>query len=318
MTWGILIHAGLAAHYKEEPIRPAMDVALYEEFPNWDDLDYSIKNEWLGELDWMEKVIGRYIEWAALQDTFFVEGVEQTGAVRLGEACWQCGNAYANGDEKCPTCDAEAHQFVFRLDLLVRDDYGYRVIDHKSTASSVDEHYLKSWEHSSQMWGYCYGAEKQSGHAMGGYDINIIRRVNAAGEAPDLTKACGGCGRKKAKGCDECKDSQTPGRVARASRPADYPFHREPFSFTPAKRQWFVESRVRAANKIVEHTRRLTDGDPSAFPRNPSACYSCPLTDLCYQRPDLKLHEIYIPEERYSLKGPDYVSLKRLSLEETS
>lgn len=318
LTWGILLHAGLAAHYTERSIKEAIWSSLMEEFPNWDDLDYLVKNEWLEEVQWIERVVARYKEWALSRDNFFVEGAEQTGAVVLGESCWQCGVPYGEDNRQCRACDAAVHMFVFRLDLLVRDDYGFRVIDHKSTSSGVDEFYLKSWDFSSQLWGYCYGAEKQSGHPIGGYSINIIRKINAAGEAPDLTKACGGCSRRKIKGCDECKDSATPGRIAREAKPADFPFHREDFSFTKAKRRWFTESRVRAANKIVEHTRRLEVDDPDAFPRNPSACFNCPLTDLCYQREGAKMHEIYISEERYRLKGPDYVSLKRLSLEETA
>lgn len=315
MTWGILLHAGLAAHYRGESVSDAIHASLMEEFPDFDDLDYSFKNEWLEEVEWINKVVGRYASWAQPRDTFNVEGVEQAGSVMLGEQCWQCGRPYEGKEMSfCFSCKAEPHWFVFRLDLLVRDDYGYRVIDHKSTTHELKEHYLRSWEYSSQLWGYCYGAEKQSGHSIGGYSINIIRNVNAAGEEPDLTRSCPDCGRKKIKGCETCNQT---GRVARAPRSADTAFHRENFTFTPAKRQWFIEGRVRAANKIVEHTRRFDDGDPSAFPHNPSS-FSCD-PDLCYgQRPGEPLGTQYVDERKYVMNGPDYVSIKRLSLEETS
>lgn len=319
LVWGQLMHAGLAAHYSEQSIRPALALALQDAFPQH--LNYAEHNEWMDEIDWIEKVLGRYVQWAATRDNFTVLGVEQSGSVILGEACWRCGKSYdgygksSEGHFACLACGAKVHNFIYRLDLLVRDDYGVRVIDHKSTAAGVDEFYLRSWEHSSQMWGYCYGAEKLSGLPIAGYDVNIVRKVNSAGEEPDLTKCCPDCknGKIKVLSCETCART---GRVARAARPADQPFHRESFSFTPAKRQWFVEARVKIATKLTEHQDRFDMGDPSAFPRNPSACFSCAFTDLCYQRPGLPLADTYVPEERYTAKGPDYVTLKRLALEE--
>jgi len=323
---GNLHHGGLAAHYLEGPIRDGIVASLEEQFPNFQDLDYAVKNEWLEEADWVEKVMARYIPWAATEDNFTVVGVEQSGSVVLGESCWQCGAPYPAGDSEwmltkgtrapsCPTCFSEAHHFVFRLDLLIRDDYGYAVLDHKTTASGVDDWYLKTWDHSSQLWGYCYGAQKMSGHKIGRYYINIIRKVKSAGVEPDRTKSCPGCGRKKNKGCVQCSEEPTPGRIPRPPKPSDIPFVRADFSFDENRAKWFVDSRVRLANKLTEHTRRLEEGDPTAFPHNPSSIGCDP--DLCLGRfPGQSFAERFVDEERYYIKGPDYVTEKRLAFEE--
>ena len=318
LSWGSLLHAGLAAHYSNQDIPSALQEELNVIFPEWDNLPADTKNEWLDELEWIQKVLGRYKEWARSRDHFKVEGVEQVGVVILGEQCWRCGTPYPLEElpeNCCRGCGAQAHSFVFRLDLLVRTPDGIEVIDHKSTSSSVDERYLASWEYSSQLWGYSYGASKQFDLPIKRYGINIIRKVNSAGEEPDLTKQCPECrnGSKKRLACVQCEGT---GRVARPLRSADLPFHRETFSFTEAKKAWFVESRTKCATKIVEHQRRLDEGDLSAFPKNPSACYKCPLTDVCYQ-PNLRdWCEAWLPEEKYLTKGPDYVTLHQMALEE--
>ena len=104
--------------------------------------------------------------------------------------------------------------------------------------------------------------------------------------------------------------------MGRALRPADRPFHRETFSFTKAKEAWFIESRTKIADKIEQHQTRLADGDLSAFPRNPSQCYKCPLTDVCYQPNLADWRTAWIPEERFLTKGPDYVTMKQMAVEE--
>jgi hypothetical protein len=83
------------------------------------------------------------------------------------------------------------------------------------------------------------------------------------------------------------------------------------------KRENFINSRVRLCNKLVEHTRRLEAGDPTAFPHNPTS-YGCDPT-LCWgQRPGQPVWEIEVDDERWVAKSPDYVALKRLCLEEAA
>lgn len=316
LVLGNLVHGGLEALYKEESsVRPRIERALKNEFPEWDKLSFVEKNEWLDEVNWAEKVVRRYDEWR--EDRFAVVGVEQSGAVPLGDRCWSCNVTYEYGQDgdRCGRCDVEVHHFVFRLDLLIRDDYGYAVLDHKTTSSGVDQWFLDSWDRSFQLWGYCYGAQKMSGHDIRRYYINIIRKVKAAAEPPDLTKSCPGCGRKKVKGCIQCEDEPTPGRVPRAPKAADTPFVRVHFPFGPDRAKWFVDARVRLANKINEHIKRLAEGDERAFPHNPSSVGCDP--DLCLGRkPGEALAERFIDWDKYVLKDPDYVTEKRLAFEE--
>jgi hypothetical protein len=316
LTLGNLVHGGLEALYKEEPsVRPRIEDALKAEFPDWEKLSFQEKNEWIDEVNWAEKVVGRYDGWR--EDRFAVVGVEQSGAVVLGERCYSCGVSYEYGldGHRCGRCGAEAHHFVFRLDLLVRDDYGYAVVDHKTTSSGVDQFYLDQWDRSFQLWGYCYGAQKMSGHDIRRYYINIIRKVKAAVEPPDLTKSCPGCGRRKTKGCLQCADSPTPGRVSRPPKAADIPFVRVHFPFNAQRAEWFVQARVRLANKINEHIKRLAEGDELAFPHNPNSVGCDP--DLCLgRRPNEPIAERFIDWDKWDLKGPDYVTEKRMAFEE--
>ncbi len=316
LAWGSIIHAGLAAHYRGQPVRPALDTSLAEEFPTFQAESYAFKNEWLDELDRIERILGRYAQWAAPQDNFVPFGVEQSGSAILGESCWRCGTPYIVKDtaEPCQACMAERHHFVFRLDLLVRNDYGLEVWDHKSTESSIDDKYLARWDHSYQMFGYCYGAGKRSGLPVPRYTVNIIRKVLAAEAAPDMTKCCPDCkaGKRKILTCETC--SQT-GRVPRAERPADTPFVRKTFDFSPTKRDQFVSARVRLANKLTEHTLRLREGDLTAFPHNPSS-WSCP--EICYIPAGADIRSAFVSDEKYLTKGPDYVTLKAMAREEVA
>lgn len=300
LTWGTMIHAGLAAHYKgDHDIKEAITSSLHECIPDFEDLDAIQKNEWLAESDKIARIVNRYAEHYG-DERLPIIAVEAAGEAPLGVT--------------------SHHVFVYRADLLVQegpDGEAIRVWDHKSTSASVDANYLNSWEYSSQMWGYCYAVERQTGRKVGGYTVNIIRDVKAAVEAPDMTKTCPDCknGSKKKLSCETCNQT---GRVEREARPADYPFMRSEWSFTAAKGRSFVESRVRLADKIEQHQERLAAGDRTAFPRNPFACHLCPLTDICpiENEPKRPLLETFVPEERYALKGPDYVTLKRMQEEE--
>lgn len=297
LVWGTMLHAGLAAHYSDDPdYEKAIISALNDSIPELNDLDALTQNEWHEEARKIVKIVNRYAEHYG-DENLSVVAVEAPGAVRLGDS---------------------HHWFVYRVDLIVMDGPGLdslRIWDHKSTSGGADQYYLASWEFSSQMWGYCYGTERSTGRKVGGYTVNIIRDVKAAVEAPDFTKTCPECknGKNKRVGCPVCFGE---GRVPRPPKPADQAFMRAEFSFTEDKAESFVAARERLADKIERHQERLDSGDMSAFPRNPSQCHSCIFTEICPTVVRRPLSETFVPEDRYVFNGPDYVSLKRMQDEE--
>jgi ATP-dependent exoDNAse (exonuclease V) beta subunit len=213
LSWGILAHEGLAALYKGQTLGQALahvrDYAMEVELP-WDNFTADEKNFWLDQIEWINQTLKVYDPWRQEHDKFQVLEVEAEGECVVGEVCYECGAPYAidaiegtceapwEGSAGRSTCGAPLHYFVYRVDLAVNHMGAMKIIDHKTTGSA-SENYMHSWDHSFQLALYTYGYKKSlqgddpDPPEIGGYGMNIIKKLRTIGEEAPLTKKCPEC-----------------------------------------------------------------------------------------------------------------------------
>lgn len=328
LDFGTIVHAGLAAYYSGEafPTIKARDAA--KELLDWDNLYFEDRNQWSENMEWIDRIIHTYQPWAQANDDFTPFQIESEGCVVLGEICYSCGNPYEvpeNPEELrlCKKCGVEINHWVYRIDLAVNKgehNPKINIIDHKTTGS-VGENYLLQWHNSLQLWGYCYGFEKQTGMEVSGYIVNIIRKIKGIGREDNTEKACSLCrnGVRKRIGCVACQGS---GKVLKEKKQEDIPFLREYEGWDEHKKEIFVRQRIGTIDRIqLEQERFKLVSPDEAWPMNPKSCFKmgrCPFWKLCYQPNDPE--KWYLPTDEqltnFTERTPDYVSVKQLAREE--
>lgn len=328
LEFGTLVHLGLGAFYSGDSNFVDTTKRAAREHLKLDTLYFDDRNKWIDHIDWIGRILTAYEPWAKANDDFVPIQIETEGCVVLGEICYLCGDPYPCTDEPekllvCPSCEIEIHHWVFRIDMAVnKGEHAPKIniVDHKTT-SSLGENYLLGWHNSLQLWGYCYGFAKQSGLEVGGYFVNILRKLKSIGELENPEKACPACknGVRKRVGCLTCNGA---GKVPREVKD-DVPFVREYEPWNEYKSEIFVRQRVNIANRILQERKLFKDERTrdEAWPMNPKACFKmgrCPFWKLCYTPRDPE--KWYEPEEEqlanFEPRPPDYVSIKQLAREE--
>jgi hypothetical protein len=288
---------------------------------DFDNMDFDDRNVWLDWYDWMRRVESAYTSHIE-NNTYSVLQLETEGVVPLGEICYACGASYESEivQEECGVCNAPIFQYVFRIDMLTQEHGHLTVWDHK-TCKSLGDDYLASWEHSLQMWGYCYGIEMAMDMKPDGYAMNFIRKLKTIGKPEFRFKQCPTCrnGSKKKVGCQSC---QGEGKVEREHKPADQPFQVYHHDWNEEKKERFVRQRVETCRRIQGEVDsfRVDELKDETWPMNPRACYNmgrCPYIKLCYGGDPERWWE---PGEEltmaYRACEPDYVSEKGMRKEE--
>jgi len=311
LIFGEITHAALARMYSGEEIDDVLQnyrpdaLALLD----FDNLDFDVKNKWLDNLDQIDSLVRAYDKWRQDNDTFSVLQVETEGFVKLGETCYQCGRPYQDNSldaafspEVCIDCDSPIHYLAFRADLAVNDGGIIRIVDHK-TAASAGALYLESWHYSMQMLGYVYGYGKALGTNVGGYIVNILRKLKTLDKT---TKQCPTCrnGVRKRVGCVEC------GGAGSVGIDPPVPFSRESESVPQVRLDMFVQSRIGVANAI---------GSDQTWTPNYKACFArgkCQFLALCWNNPG----DWQNPPDSllldFELRPADYVDTRALIKEE--
>lgn len=326
LDFGTIVHAGLAHFYAGEPLFKDKAREFAKEFLDFDNLYFEDRNKWAEHFDWIDRILSAYQPWAEQNDDFTVIQLESEGCVVLGEICYLCGKPYPEQDEAdplllCPRCEIEVHQWVYRVDAAVmkgEDHPKLNIIDHKTT-SSLGENYLLSWHNSLQLWGYCYGYEKQSDLDVGGYTVNIIRKLKGIGNGAGPHRTCPECrnGVKKRLGCINCQGT---GKVEKEAK-EEIPFVREQEAWDEQKKEIFVRQRINTANRILEERKRAKRHPDEAWPMNPKSCFKmgrCPYWKLCYTPNDPE--KWYLPTDEqltnFTEREADYVAVRQLASEE--
>lgn len=308
LSLGQLIHYYLANHYAGVDNPDHNAIAKSQEDIGFASLDHEDRNVWLDWYEWLERVAKEYNR-TYPQEEFSVIQLETEGSVPLGDVCYKCGKEYSlpTPTEFCLNCSAPIFHYVFRIDLVTNTHGHIEVWDHKSTKSLGDD-YLASWEHSMQMWGYCYGQEKATGMKVDGYVMNFIRKLKTIGDPKASLKQCPTCrnGSKKRIGCPTCGGE---GQVERTYKPQEQPFQRFHHDWNPERAERFVRQRITTCRRIEEN---IFQSEPDrAWPCNPAQCHNmgrCPYINLCFKGDPEKWYE---PDdlllERYEPQEPDYV-----------
>jgi len=327
---GTIVHAGLAALYagKDLPyVAAEMATELKTMFPNWEQLAFDTKNQWIDNMDFVNRLVRTYSEEQIPKDDFVVLQVETPFAVVLGEICYKCGEPYPQIQtpvtgpffDVCAECGAAVHHWVGRIDMAVNRRGGLKIVDHK-TAKSVSDNYLASWHTSMQLVGYAYGYGKALGTAVTGYGVNILRKLKTVGTERQHFKQCPACrnGKKKRLSCGECNFT---GKVEKEDDPSANPFQREWCSLAPEDLERFKLNRLRVIEDIGTERERFRVEPEAAFPMNPKACYNmgrCPFIDLCHRADPVTWYEP--PEhllQNFDPRQPDYVKdIEQMQTEE--
>lgn len=284
--WGEIAHIGLAHYYRGERGEQLLKLYRGEALTalDFDSLDWTQRNTWLENLEWIDRVLQAYEKWAPEEDDFKVISVETPGLVILGEVCYSCGEPYEK-DPQGPLhkCGVPIHRLAFMTDLVTEKDGYRRVVDHKTT-KSVSEPYLLSWHHSLQLWGYSYGESMRGEQPIRGYSANLIRKLKTIGLPEQTTKQCPDCrnGKNKKVGCATCGGD---GLVKKENNPAEKPFQREHESFGYAQIELLIRSRIRTIQDIDRETARFETEPDAAFPMNTTHCFTygvCPMLKVCW------------------------------------
>jgi hypothetical protein len=327
LDFGQIYHTGLASLYSKGDINLAISDMLEDRDRLLDlrNLDFDTKNKWLELSEWQARLLTAYDEWRQEEDDFAVLQSEAEGAVVLGEICYRCGSPYASTNPRetsthCVKCQSEVHALVFRIDQLVNQGGAIKVVDHK-TAKSAGDNYIASWENSMQMIGYTYGARAIFGPEVQGYIINITKKLKTVGLPEQTTKQCPEChnGKRKRLTCGVCNQT---GRVAREGTSPE-PFIRLCYSYSDAKEDLFLRSRLRITEDIQREQKRFEHEPDVAWPMNCKSCYTmkkCPFIRLCYDGEPSTWYDphpalLYLDDEEeqsgYKRKKKDYVTLAR-------
>lgn len=327
LDFGTIVHIGLGAFYSGEAFPPLISREEGKKILDFDNMYFEDRNKWADHFDWIGRILGAYGTFAQQNDDFTTIQIEAEGCVVLGEICYRCGDAYpaVNDPEQlllCPKCATEINHWVFRIDLAVNRGEHHptvQIIDHKTT-SSLGENYLLQWHNSFQLWGYCYGYQKQSGLEVSGYLVNIIRKLKGIGLEEETSKTCPECrnGARKKLNCTVCSSS---GKVQREVKSDDMPFVREEDSWNSYKQEIFVRNRLNTVTRIQDEQERFKHEPDAAWPMNPKACFKmgrCPFWKLCYTPNDPE--KWYMPTDdqliNFEPKDLDYVTVKQMAREE--
>jgi hypothetical protein len=185
---GTAIHAGLAALYEGKGYEAArehmFDAFAQERGPIENYLPQQVAE--MGETEeWAERLLYAYFERVYEKEDWTVLGVESEFCVPLGHCCYKCGADYSKwypqGEvDACLSCGSEVFYWVGRADLIARRNGIVYVIDHK-TAKTANANYLGSWANSFQLIGYCYGANRLAELGVGGYAVNVLKKLKSVG-----------------------------------------------------------------------------------------------------------------------------------------
>ena len=296
-----------------------MDAELVNLFPEWDELAFDTKNQWLDNMDFVRRLVRTYEEEALPHDDFVVLQVETPFCVILGERCYECGASYQKQEGSVCGCGAKVHHWIGRIDMAVNRGGGLKIVDHK-TAKSVSDSYLESWHRSMQLVGYAYGYGKALGTPVTGYGVNILRKLKTVGTERQHFKRCPDChnGKHKRLTCDGCRGA---GKVPKENDPSENPFQREWCSFGPEDVDRFILNRLRVIENIETERERFREEPEASFPMNQKACYNmgkCPFIPLCYGGDPI---EWYNPPahllQPFKTRKPDYVrDIEKMQKEE--
>lgn len=328
---GTIVHAGLAELYVPpdggsiEAASRAMDAEFAKIFPNFEELAFDTKNDWLDNMDFVRRLVRTYEEEAKPSDDFVVLQVETPFCVVLGEMCYKCGEPYPTDPDRtvfrneCVKCEATIHHWIGRIDMAINRGGGLKIVDHK-TAKSVSDNYLASWHHSMQLAGYSYGYGKALGTPVTGYGVNILRKLKTVGTPRQHFKQCPTCrnGKNKRLTCDPCNAT---GKVAKENDSSESPFQREWCSIEPEGIERFKLNRLRTIEDIETERERFKCEPEAAFPMNPKACYNmgkCPFIALCHRGDPVTWYEP--PEhllQNFDPRPDDYVrDIEKMQTEE--
>lgn len=311
LGFGQIVHHLLASYYAEEDWKAELEPALRDAVPGLDSLDFDFKNQWYADLEWAERLVREYVKWAGQNDKFSVVQLECEGTARLGTICYRCGAAYSDDQEltSCPTCSAEVHYLVYKIDALINQSGKVFPMDHKTT-KGLGSVYIESWNYSPQMHGYVLGA-KATHPGTDRFQMNFLKKLVGIGKTE--LKTCPDCrnGKRKVQSCVTCTQS---GKVKR-DIPKDPPFYRPaPTLVTPENMDRFQISRISACNDIQDSNLIQIDENPlTSWPMEIDQCFAkgpCPYLSLCYSGDALKWNT---PAEEltmaYHARGKDYVSV---------
>lgn len=331
LMFGVLVHAMLAQLYAGKVVHEAIELG-WEEFKtefDFDDFDYEEQNKWQENYEWAGRILQEYDLWREENDDFQPLQIETEGCVVLGEECYQCGAEYpetANDTPAaftaCPTCEAEVHHWVFRIDIVIADGNYVEIVDHK-TAKSASDLYIASWDFSMQQYGYCYGYSKATGMEVTGYRMNIIRKLKTIGTPQQTMKNCPTCNNrtKKPPTKHNCQTCEGTGKVEKENNPSDQPFQRpHTYDFNDERRERFVRQRTSTIRRIKAERELFEMAPDEAWPMNPKACFTygkCPFLRLCYEGdPEVWYEPSDILLDNFEPKGEDYVTVRELAKEE--
>jgi hypothetical protein len=349
LVWGILAHEGLAALYKGQSLGQAMayvrDYAMEKELP-WDALTADEKNFWLDQIEWINQTLKVYDPWRKEHDKFQVLEVESEGECVVGEVCYECGAEYTKESREAGYCVAQVrlegdggngvtmkcrtplHYFVYRVDLAVNHMGAMKIIDHKTTGSA-SSNYMQSWDHSFQLALYTYGYKKAlqgddpDPPEIGGYGMNIIKKLKTIGEEAPLTKKCPECnqGKRKQPHCTFCERT---GVVPRAPQKRDEPFIRLWPPYNNDKEVRMIMQRLLSIQEIERQAERFESEPEASYPMNDRACFfptKCPFWKLCYEGDPIKWQapsQPLIEACRLQPQKEDYVTQRAMIREEMS
>lgn len=257
----------------------------------------------------------------SLTDDFMVSEVETQFQVVLGEICWSCGTPYPVGEEMfthCESCQAIAHWWVGRADLVVIKDGKHKIIDHKTT-SSAGSAWLNSFAYSMQQIGYCYGIGKHNGTSITGYGINALKKLQKVLPYHVQCTKCKGKGTVR-KSEDLCTNCQGHGTIQKQPNQL---FIRRWYPCGQDRKDRFIHNRIIQLNEIEEEKQKWDAGEDidELYPMCGKSCFTmrskegCPFIPLCWNNPQQATKWYDINDARlaayYEVREDDYVELIR-------
>jgi rRNA maturation endonuclease Nob1 len=327
---GIAIHEGLAELYRSNGL-DAAHVALAESIKR-DSSDLTLtagqKLRVGDSVKWGQDLLTAYVnrdsttaDERAVVDDFAVQEVETQFQVVLGEICWSCGAPYPVTDEwfaQCTSCNASAHWWVGRADLVVMKNKKLRILDHK-TAGSVGAAYLNSYAYNMQQTGYAYGIGKHNNTTITGYYINVLKKLQKVLPYDIQCTKCKGKGVVR-KAEDLCKNCGGHGTVEKQPKQL---FLRRYYPCGTDRKERFVHNRIILLNEIEQEATRWEIGEDKdeCYPMHAKSCFTmrskegCPFIPLCWNNPESPTKWYNVNDARlsayYERRSEDYVELIR-------